>query len=240
MPDSRLTKAEKQRLLDQALREKSRKRDANRQAREARIAQGRRRIEKNVPARCLPEIRRIINAVMADIEVGREPRLRPSETASPAARVTPVALHAADNTRNPVAPPPGTRGLGPAGRKHAQTARRRERQRNAGLTRATFDVPVALAARVIELVDQLLKWMSEGYQVSIEEAPILRDAGLRDQLSVSNPSRTVVARNLDDLVRHDVGRNDTEISPLYDDIQAATRLEWEFGKGDEQGSQNIA
>jgi hypothetical protein len=237
MPDLRLTKAEKQRLLEKALQDKTSRRDANRQAREARIAQGRRRIEKTVPAQYLPEIRRIVTAVMADLEVGQEPRLRPSETASPPATVAPVTAHDASN---PVAPPPGTRGLGPAGRKQAQTARRRERQRNAGLTRTTFDVPVGLVARVTELVDQLLKWMSQGYHVTIEQVPIFIDAGLPDPLSVSNPSRTVVARTLDDLVRNDVDRNDAEISSLYDDIQAATRLEWEFGKGDEQGSQNIA
>jgi hypothetical protein len=82
--------------------------------------------------------------------------------------------------------------------------------------------------------------MSQGHHVTIEQAPIFLDAASPDPLSVSNPSRTVVARTLDDLVRHDVGRNDTEISPLYDDIQAATGLEWEFGKGYEQDGQNIA
>jgi hypothetical protein len=93
---------------------------------------------------------------------------------------------------------------------------------------------------VTKLVDQLLKWMSQGYHVTIEQAPIFIDTGLPDPLSVSNPSRTVVARTLDDLVRHDVDRNDAEISPLYDDIQAATGLEWEFGKGEEQDGQNRA
>jgi len=222
MPSVRLTKAEKQRLLDQALREKARKKEANRQARKARIAQGRRRIEKTVPARYLPEIRKIVTAVLADIEAGREPRLRTLQVTTAGQQVRPFG---ADLIRSPVASPPGTRGLGPVGRKQAQTARRRQRQRDAGLTRATFDVPVGLAARVTELVEQLLKWMSEGYQVSIEEASILIDAGLPDQLFVSNPNRPAVAKTLDDLVRHGVDRNDAEISPLYDDIQAAARIE---------------
>jgi hypothetical protein len=95
---------------------------------------------------------------------------------------------------------------------------------------ATFLVPVALMARLFALIDQLVLWLSEGYQVSIEEAPILRDAGLPDQLSVSSSSRTVVARTLDDLVKHDVDRNHEEISSLYDDIQAAAHVEWGYGE----------
>jgi hypothetical protein len=47
---------------------------------------------------------------------------------------------------------------------------------------------------------------------------------------VSSSSRTVVARTLDDLVKHDVDHNHEEISSLYDDIQAAAHVEWGYGE----------
>jgi hypothetical protein len=77
MPGVRLTKAEKEHLLETALREKARRRNANRKAREIRSAQGRHRLEKTVPAHHLAAIRRLVAAVVADMEAGREPRLRP-------------------------------------------------------------------------------------------------------------------------------------------------------------------
>jgi hypothetical protein len=96
--------------------------------------------------------------------------------------------------------------------------------------RATLLVAVALVARLFALIDRLVLWMSAGSQIAIEDEAATADAGLPDQLSKSNPSSTVVARTLDDLVRHDVDRNDAEISPLYDDIQAAARVEWGYGE----------
>jgi hypothetical protein len=137
MPELRLTKAEKQRLLAKALRDKTRRRDANQRTKEARAAQGRRRIEKTVPVKYLPEIRRIITEVLVQLEAGLEPRVRPSETTSPTVPVAPVT---ACTTRPTVAPPPGTRNLGSTGRKRAQTSRRRERDPDRALRESTHQV----------------------------------------------------------------------------------------------------
>ena len=223
MLQKRLTKAEKQRLLDNAVQEKNRRRAANRKAHLSRIAQGRRRIEKTVPLQYLADLRQIVSAVLVEIDAGREPRLRPTEAMSPTDPVVPVGV---EKPRSPAAPPPGTRGLGPAGRKRAQTARRRERQRDAGLTRTIFDVPVALVPRISALVDQLVEWMAEGSQVVLEGGPNSKDAVPPDPTLAPNPCPTVVTKILDDLVKFDVDRSDRETSPLFDDIQALGRLEW--------------
>lgn len=223
MPALRLTKAEKQRLLAKALRDKTRRRDANQRAKEARITQGRRRIEKTVPVQYLPEIRRIITEVLTQLEAGLEPRVRPSETASPTAPVAPVT---ASTTRPTVAPPPGTRGLGSTGRKRAQTIRRRERERADGLTRTTFEMPATLVTTVSGLVDQLVRWMSDGFEVTLEEEPIVTDLARPRETKESDLRRPTAAGILDDLITHEVNHDEQDISPLFEDIQAAAHLAW--------------
>lgn len=228
MPELRLTKAEKQRLLEKALRDKTRRRDANQRAKEARSTQGRRRIEKSVPAQYLPEIRWIITEVLTQLEAGLEPRVRPSETASPTAPVAPVT---ASTTRPNVAPPPGTRGLGPAGRKRAQTIRRRERERADGLTRTTFEIPAKLVTTVSGLVDQLVTWMSDGFNVTVEEEPIVTDVAHSSETQGADLCRPTVAGILDDLVTLEVNHGEQDISPLFEDIQAAAHLAWSVAAG---------
>lgn len=221
MPALRLTKAEKQRLLEKALRDKAHRRDANQRAKEARITQGRRRIEKIVPVQYLPEIRRIITEVLTQLEAGLEPRVLPSETASPTA---PVAPFTASTTRPTAAPPPGTRGLGSTGRKRAQTIRRRERERADGLTRTTFEIPETLVTTVSRLVDQLVTWMSDGFEVTLEEEPIVTDLAHPSETKESDLRHPNVAGILDYLVTHEVNHGEQDISPLFEDIQAAARL----------------
>ena len=224
MPNLRLTKAEKQRLLETALRDKTHRRDANQRAKEARITKGRRRIEKTVPVQYLPEVRRIITEVLKQLEAGLEPRVRPSEAASPTAPVAPVT---ASTTRSTVAPPPGTRGLGLTGRKRAQSIRRRERQRADGLTRTTFEIPATLVTTVSKLVDQLVTWMYGGFEVTIEEEPIIRDLVHPRETQEADLRHPTVPGILDDLVTHEVNRSEQDISPLFEDIQAAARLGWD-------------
>jgi hypothetical protein len=220
MPKVRLTKAEKAALVEKALREKARRQDANRKARADRIASGRRRIEKTIPARYVPEIRRLVASVLAELDAGREPRLRRGD---PVPAVPPSAPDVVEEPGTTTAPPPGTPGLGPAGRRRAQTARRRERQRAAGKVRTTFDLPADLVTRISELVDQLVMWMSEGVEVILEVGQIPVETLLHDPVREPVPQRTAVARVLDDLIKPE-GDPD-EGSALFEDIQAVGRLD---------------
>ena len=225
MPEVRLTKAEKAALVEKVLREKARRKAANRQARADRIANGRRRIERTISARYIPEIRRFVAAVLAELEAGREPRWRPGD---PLPSAEPSAPDAVDDSGPTTAPPPGTPGLGPAARRRAQAARRRERQRAAGLSRTTFDVPATLVNTVSELVDQLVMWMSEGVEVILEVEQIPVETVPQDPVLEPNPKRSTVARVLDDLVKTE--GDPGEGSALFEDIQAAARHASQFNK----------
>lgn len=225
MPEIRLTKAEKAALVEKALREKARRQDANRQARADRIAKGRCRIEKTVPARFLPEIRRLVAAVLAELEAGREPQLRHGDPSPPAETNAPGRV---DDPGLTSAPPPGTRGLGPAGRKWAQAARRRERQRAAGKVRTTFDVPAELVTRIAGLVDHLVMWMSEGRQVILEGGQVPCEVVPLDPVREPVPKCTRIARILDDLVKPE--RDPGAGSSLFEDIHAAACLENQINK----------
>ncbi|OSQ57812.1 hypothetical protein MCRY_16485 [Marivita cryptomonadis] len=221
-----MTKAEKDALVEKALREKARRQGANRKARADRIANGRRRIEKTVPALFLPEIRQLVAAVLTELEAGREPRLRRGDPVPPTG---PIAQDVGDDLGPATGPPSGTCGLGPAARRRAQTARRRERQRAAGLSRTTFDVPTARVNTLSELVDRMVAWMSEGVQVILDVEAVSTELTSPGAVQAPNPSQSVVARVLDDMVTHtgDWGEQDT--SALFEDIQAMARLEWGEG-----------
>ena len=220
MPKARLTKAEKAALVEQVLREKARRQGANEKARADRIARGRRRIEKTIPARYVPEIRRLVAAVLAELEAGREPRVRPGD---PLPSAEPSAPDGVDDSGQTSAPPPGTPGLGPAGRRRAQTARRRARQRAAGLSRTTFDVPATLMKTLSELVDRMVSWMSEGVEVILDVGQIPVKTIAHDPVREPNPKRSSVVGVLDDLAKP--GGDPGESSPLFEDIQAVVRLE---------------
>lgn len=220
MPKVRLTKAEKAALVEKALQEKARRQAANRQARADRIANGRRRIEKTVPASFLPEIRRLVASVLAELEAGNEPRLRRGD---PVLAVQPSAPDVVDEPGPTTAPPPGTPGLGPARRRRAQAARRRARQRAAGLSRTTFDVPATLVNTVSELVDRMVSWMSDGVEVILDLGQIPVETVPQDRVLEPNPKRSTVARVLDDLVKTE--GDPGEGSALFEDIQAAARLD---------------
>ena len=225
MPKARLTKAEKAGLVEKALREKARRQAANREARADRIANGRRRIEKTIPAHFLPEIRRLVAAVLAELEAGKEPRLRQGH---PLPSAAPSAPDVVDEPGPTTAPPPGTRALGPAERRRTQAARRRERQRAAGLSRTTFDVPAELVTTISDIVDRLVTWMSEGSQVILEDGQVHTDAVPLDPAREPVPTCSRVGRILDDLVKTE--RDPGEGSPLFEDIRAAARLEWGEGQ----------
>jgi len=223
MPRHGLTTAETQRLLARALRDQERRRAGHAKARETRNAEGRRRIEKTVPSPFVSEIRRIVAAALTELSAGREPRLRRIQTGQSRAQLPDRASAAeVDLPHPPVAPPSNVRGLGLEARRRAQAARRRARQRAAGLTRTTFDVPAELAAAVSGMVDQLVSWIFEGFEVALDidefpsEAPPARP---------STPCRAAVAQPLDDCLDVAGGRHDGDHSPLFDDIQAAARLE---------------
>jgi len=220
MPEVRLTKAEKAALVEQVLREKARRQAANREARADRIANGRRRIEKTIPARFLPEIRQFVAAVLVELEAGKEFRMRRGD---PVPSAEPNAPDVVDEPGPTTAPPPGTPGLGSAGRRRAQTARRRERQRVAGLSRTTFDVPAALVKTLSELINRMVTWMSEGVEVILEVGQIPVETIPHDLVREPNPKRSTVARVLDDLVKPE--GDPGESSPLFEDIQAVVRLE---------------
>lgn len=225
MPKVRLTKAEQAALVEKALREKARRQAANREARADRIASGRRRIEKTVPASFLPEIRRLVASVLAELEAGNEPRLCRG-AALPSAE--PSAPDVVDEPGPTTAPPPGTPGLGPTGRRRAQAARRRERQRAAGLSRTTFDVPATLVNTISEIVDRMVTWMSEGSQVILEDGQVHTDAVPLDLAREPVLTCSRVGRILDDLVKTE--RDPGEGSPLFEDIRAAARLGWGEGQ----------
>ena len=225
MPELRLTKAEQAALVEKALREKARRQGANRKARADRIANGRRRIEKTVPASFLPEIRRLVASVLAELEAGNEPRLRRGD---PVTSVQPSAPDVVEESRPTTAPPPGTPGLGPAGRRRAQAARRRARQRAAGKVRTTFDVPAELVNTVSKLVDRMVAWMSEGVEVildlgQVRTGTVPTDRDPTEQVRAARPGGTHVARVLDDLVKPE--GDPGEGSALFEDIQAVARLE---------------
>lgn len=227
MPKARLTKAEKAALVEKALREKARRQDANRKARADRIANGRRRIEKTIPARYVPEIRQLVAAVLAELEAGKEPRLRKGHPLPSAAPSTPDVVDVPGPT---TAPSPGTPGLGPTGRRRAQAARRRERQRAAGLSRTTFDVPATLVNIISEIVDRMVTWMSEGKQVIVEDGQVQTDVVPLAPVRAPVPTRSRVARVLDDLTEFEGDRS--EMSPLFEDIQAVARVECLVGRAD--------
>ena len=219
MPKVRLMKTEKAALVEKALQEKARRQAANEKARADRIANGRRRIEKTVPASFLPEIRRLVAAVLAELESGNEPRLRRGD---PVPAVQSSAPDGGDEPGPTTVPPPGTPGLGPAGRRRVQTARRRERQRAAGKVRAAFDLPAELVNTLSELVDRMVSWMSEGVQVILDlEIPV--ETVPQDRVLEPNPESTAVARVLDDLVKTE--GDPGEGSAPFEDIQAVVRLE---------------
>lgn len=220
MPKVRLTKAEKAALVEKALREKARRQAANRQARADRIANGRRRIEKTIPASFLPEIRRLVASVLAELDAGREPRLRRNDLVP---SVPPSAPDVVEESRPTIAPPPGTPGLGPAGRRRAQAARRRERQRAAGKVRTTFDLPADLVTRISGLVDQLVMWMSEGVEVILEVGPVPREVVVPQAAHEPDPPETAVAHLLNDLNKREGGPG--EGSALFEDIHAIARIE---------------
>jgi hypothetical protein len=221
MPGVRLTKAEKKHLLETALREKDRRRNANRKAREIRSAQGRHRLEKTVPAHHLAEIRRLVAAMLAELQAGREPRLRRGDPVPPA---EPGAPDVVDDSGPTTTPPPGTPGLGPVGRRRAQAARRRERQRAAGLARTTFDVPAELVDRISKLIDRMVAWMSEGAQVILEAGPVQSEVAIPEPMREPKPTRTTVARVLEDLVANADDLVEQDTSPLFEDIKAAARF----------------
>ena len=219
-----MTKAERQRLLERALQERERRRVANQKARETRRAGGRRRIEKTVPSTFVAEIRRIVAEAVAEMLAGRDPGLRRVATRGVSAQETQAEVTSAevDLPPAPAAPPPGARGLGWPERRRAQAARRRERQSLAGLQRTTFDIPAAMAPRVSKLVDQLVRWMSEGFEVVLETEASPQDA---PQARPSTLGGSAVAQALDECLAVGDDQRDEDSSPLFDDIQGFARLE---------------
>lgn len=229
MPRHGLTKAEKQKILTQALREQERRRAANRKAREIRNAEGRRRIEKTVPSHLVSEIRRLVAVALVELSAGREPRLRRIQTGQARAELL-EGRASADEVGpppEPVAPPPspGVRGLGLDARRRAQAARRRARQRASGLARTTFDVPAALVSRISALVDGLVIWMSDGFDVVLDrdEAPCEAPCG-SPPARPSAPQGSTVARIFDEGFPVGIDMHQ-DSSPLFDDIKAMLRLE---------------
>lgn len=223
MCSERLTRKEEQRLIQKLQQEKLRRRHANMRARDHRIASGRCRIEKTVPSLFRSEIRRLVESILAEIEAGRDPQLRRGDPLLPTHLTMPNIE--ADTVPNK-APPPGTLGLGPIGRRRAQAARRRERQRAAGLTRTTFDVPVAFSAKISAIVDQAVPLYKEGTQVIVEKALGLAQQFRVDPAIVPDPSPTVVARVLDGLDTRAGDHDEPLICPLFEDVHAVARLKW--------------
>lgn len=160
--------------------------------------------------------------MLDELEAGREPRLRRGDPVLP---TEPSAPDVADEPGPTTAPPPGTRGLGPAARRRAQAARRRERQRAAGLVRTTFDVPATLANTISEMIDRMVTWMSEGVQVILEVEAVSTELARPGAVLAPNLSQSVVACVLDDMVTHAGDCGEQDISPLFEDIQAVVRLE---------------
>jgi len=222
MLEIRLTRAEKDTLIKKAVLDKLYRREANRKAHEERIAKGLRRFEKTVPCAFIPELRELVSAALAEVEAGRAPRLRRGHAAPPAVSIT-IDVVGDPGMKN--APQLPTTGLGPAGRRRAQAARRRARQRAAGLSRTTFVVPVAVAQGIGELIDQAVAWMSEGARVFLENGPASSEAVIAFTIGEQLPRPRVKA-----LVFNDVGGQvdknwEGETSPLFEDIQALDFLE---------------
>jgi hypothetical protein len=92
------------------------------------------------------------------------------------------------------------------------------------LTRTTFEIPATLVTTVSGLVDQLVTWMSDGFEVTLEEEPIVTDLVHPSETQESDLCRPTIAGILDVLVPLEVNRGEQDISPLFEDIQAAAHL----------------
>lgn len=229
MSEPRLTSAQKQKLIDRALRETARRREANARAHADRISRGQKRLELVIPEQYRTEIRAIVAEALVELAAGREPRLVVGSRAPMVGLSDPSENRAAPSA-SASAPPSAlaTRGLGSAERRRLEAGRRRAKQQAAGLTRTTFEAPSELVPRVRALVAHVASLLASGSSVWIEAAttPPTSPHGLWNA-SPGTRDRTVTA--IPDHPETSAPGHETDQSPLFDDIHAAAVLDWGSG-----------
>jgi hypothetical protein len=100
-------------------------------------------------------------------------------------------------------------------------------------------MPATLVTTVSGLVDQLVTWMSDGFEVTLEKEPIVTDVAHPGETQKSDLRRPTVAGILDKLVPPEDTHDGQNISPLFEDIQAAAHLAWSVAAG-RSGVESVA
>jgi hypothetical protein len=85
-------------------------------------------------------------------------------------------------------------------------------------------MPATLVPTVSGMVDQLVTWMSDGFEVTLEEEPIVTEMVSPRETQQADLRRPTIAGILDGLVLSEINHTEQDISPLFEDIQAAAHL----------------
>jgi hypothetical protein len=170
MKQTRLSKSESAQIIETAIRTRARRAVANRAAQAKRAADGYVRIARTLPGAIVPELRRIVAAVIAAREVGERIALQIHLPIAESAGQTDQGIDTLNNTTGKAKPEqaPSTPPLDRRAKKRAQTGRRRARAAAEGKTRATFEIPAALRGELTDLLDRAASALAQGASVSVE------------------------------------------------------------------------
>jgi hypothetical protein len=234
----RLSKSEQADLIAKALRGSVARSEANRKAQAKRNANGDVRLERTVLSDIVPELRRIVSAVIAARVSGEKVVLRVPEPASLSYSQNSPDNDVPDLSDGSSDAPQVTAPNGSGSRramKRAQTERRRGRAAAQGYIRATFQVPRVLRKDISAMVNRIAAALEYGAEVRLEigtsepEAPAAV-APIRQ----STPSVPVKADRLDpktqppdaydDPFRDVLNTTDAGTNTLFWDIKAADRI----------------
>jgi hypothetical protein len=238
LPHPRLSKPQQADLIAKALQGSEARSEANRKAQAKREANEYVRLERTVLSDIVPELRRIVSAMIAarvsgekvvllvpDLALWRDGQNAPdndvpdlSDGSSDALQIT--AQNGSGNQR---------------AKKRAQTERRRARAAAQGYIRATFQVPRVLRKEISAMVNRIAAALEYGAEVRLEfetaepEAPAFV-APIRH----STPSVPVKADRLDsktqppdaydDPFRDVFNKSESGTNSLFWDIKAAGRI----------------
>jgi hypothetical protein len=233
----RLSKSEAAQLIETALRARAQRAAANRRAQAKRKAKGMIRIEQILPVEIVPELRRIVGAVIAAHDAGDRIALRIHLPNAEGAGQTDHGIDTRNDTTGKAQPEeaPSTLPLDRRAKKRAQTARRRARAAAAGKTRATFEIPAILRGELSDLLDRAASALAQGGSVSVEpdmagpQAPSDDTSGMGSPLRPNlhhpdqrsdSPYQDQLDTSLPDLF----GTEHTKANALFWDIKAAGRI----------------
>ena len=171
MPYPRLSKPQKEDLIDEAIRLRDMRAAANRKAKAKREADGYVRLERSVLSDIVPELRRIIAPVIAARIAGEKVVLHVLGPASqrdgqyaPETDAPDLRDGSSEGQMVTVSKASGNR----RAKKRAQTARRRARAAEQGYIRATCQVPRVWRKDIGAMVDRIATALEYGAEVRLE------------------------------------------------------------------------